>query len=36
MRFAVKTRPEHQSREEPRDIWVAADQIPLFEWRDIF
>jgi F420-dependent oxidoreductase-like protein len=31
MRFAVKTRPEHQSWEELRDIWVAADEIPLFE-----
>jgi F420-dependent oxidoreductase-like protein len=31
MRFAVKTRPEHQSWQELRDIWVAADEIPLFE-----
>jgi F420-dependent oxidoreductase-like protein len=31
MRFAIKTRPEHQSWEEIRDIWVAADEIPLFE-----
>jgi len=31
MRFAVKTRPEHQNWEELRDIWVAADKIPLFE-----
>jgi alkanesulfonate monooxygenase SsuD/methylene tetrahydromethanopterin reductase-like flavin-dependent oxidoreductase (luciferase family) len=31
MRFAIKTRPEHQAWEELRDIWVAADDIPLFE-----
>jgi F420-dependent oxidoreductase-like protein len=31
MRFAIKTRPEHQSWEEIRDVWVAADDIPLFE-----
>ncbi len=31
MRFAVKTRPEHQSWKELRDLWVAADQIELFE-----
>jgi len=31
MRFAVKTRPEHQSWKEIRDLWVAADQIELFE-----
>lgn len=31
MRFAVKTRPEHQTWAEIRDIWVAADQIELFE-----
>src|SRR5260370_41840096 len=31
MRFAIKTRPEHQVWEELRDIWVAADEIPLFE-----
>ncbi|MBV9381692.1 MAG: TIGR03560 family F420-dependent LLM class oxidoreductase [Streptosporangiaceae bacterium] len=31
MRFAIKTRPEHQTWEEVRDIWVAADEIPLFE-----
>ena len=31
MRFAVKTRPEHQSWDELRDIWVAADEVPLFE-----
>ena len=31
MRFAIKTRPEHQTWEELRDIWVAADELPLFE-----
>ncbi|HSZ40408.1 MAG TPA: TIGR03560 family F420-dependent LLM class oxidoreductase [Trebonia sp.] len=31
MRFAIKTRPEHQSWEEIRDVWVAADDIQLFE-----
>ncbi len=31
MRFAIKTRPEHQRWEEIRDIWMAADEIPLFE-----
>jgi F420-dependent oxidoreductase-like protein len=31
MRFAIKTRPEHQAWEELRDLWVAADEIPLFE-----
>jgi len=31
MRFAVKTRPEHQTWEELRDAWIAADEIPLFE-----
>ena len=31
MRFAIKTRPEHQRWEEIRDIWIAADEIPLFE-----
>ena len=31
MRFALKTRPEHQTWEELRDIWVAADEVPLFE-----
>jgi F420-dependent oxidoreductase-like protein len=31
MRFAIKTRPEHQRWEELRDIWIAADEIPLFE-----
>lgn len=31
MRFAVKTRPEHQSWKQIRDLWVAADQIEIFE-----
>jgi len=31
MRFAIKTRPEHQTWEEIRDAWIAADEIPLFE-----
>src|SRR5487761_259405 len=31
MRFAIKTRPEHQQWEEIRDAWLAADEIPLFE-----
>ena len=31
MRFAIKTRPEHQTWEELRDAWVVADEIPLFE-----
>jgi F420-dependent oxidoreductase-like protein len=31
MRFAIKTRPEHQTWEEMRDVWVAADEIELFE-----
>jgi F420-dependent oxidoreductase-like protein len=31
MRFAIKTRPEHQRWEELRDLWIAADEVPLFE-----
>ncbi|KAA9153695.1 TIGR03560 family F420-dependent LLM class oxidoreductase [Amycolatopsis acidicola] len=31
MRFAIKTRPEHTSWNELRDVWVAADDIELFE-----
>ncbi|HYB49046.1 MAG TPA: TIGR03560 family F420-dependent LLM class oxidoreductase [Streptosporangiaceae bacterium] len=31
MRFAIKTRPEHQTWEELRDAWIAADEVPLFE-----
>jgi hypothetical protein len=32
MRFAIKTRPEHQAWEELRDIWLAADEIPLLSF----
>ncbi|MBO0786020.1 MAG: TIGR03560 family F420-dependent LLM class oxidoreductase [Actinobacteria bacterium] len=31
MRFAIKTRPEHTTWEQLRDVWVAADEISLFE-----
>nr|MDA8322841.1 LLM class F420-dependent oxidoreductase [Actinomycetota bacterium] len=31
MRFAIKTRPEHQSWTQLRDLWLAADRIELFE-----
>ncbi len=31
MRFAIKTRPEHQSWAQMRDVWIAADKIELFE-----
>ena len=31
MRFAIKTRPEHTTWEQLRDVWVAADDIELFE-----
>jgi F420-dependent oxidoreductase-like protein len=31
MRFAIKTRPEHQSWAEMREVWLAADQIEIFE-----
>ncbi len=31
MRFGIKTRPEHVTWEPMRDLWLAADQIPLFE-----
>jgi len=31
MRFAVKTRPQHISWAQMRDLWVAADDIELFE-----
>jgi F420-dependent oxidoreductase-like protein len=31
MRFAIKTRPEHQTWSQIRDLWLAADQIELFE-----
>ena len=29
--FALKTRPEHQTWDELLDLWVAADDYPLFE-----
>jgi F420-dependent oxidoreductase-like protein len=31
MRFGIKTRPEHTTWEEIRDVWVAADDIELFD-----
>jgi F420-dependent oxidoreductase-like protein len=31
VRFAIKTRPEHTTWTELRDVWVAADGIELFE-----
>ena len=31
MRFAIKTRPEHTTWQRIRDVWVAADDIELFE-----
>jgi len=31
MRFAIKTRPEHQTWAEMRAVWLAADQIEIFE-----
>ncbi len=31
MRFAIKTRPEHQTWAQMREVWRAADQIELFE-----
>ncbi len=31
MRFAIKTRPEHQTWAEMREVWLAADKIELFE-----
>jgi F420-dependent oxidoreductase-like protein len=31
MRFALKTRPEHQTWEELLALWVAADEHPVFE-----
>ena len=35
MRFAIKTRPEHTTFTEIRDVAVAADEIELFEsWWD--
>jgi F420-dependent oxidoreductase-like protein len=31
VRFAIKTRPEHTPWAQIRDVWVAADEVPLFE-----
>src|SRR4051812_18571519 len=31
MRFAIKTRPEHTSWEQMRDVWIAADEYEVFE-----
>lgn len=31
MRFGIKTRPEHTTWEQMRDVWVAADDIELFD-----
>jgi F420-dependent oxidoreductase-like protein len=31
VRFAIKTRPEHTTWAQMRDMWVAADEIELFE-----
>jgi F420-dependent oxidoreductase-like protein len=31
VRFAIKTRPEHTTWAEVRDVWVAADDIEIFE-----
>jgi F420-dependent oxidoreductase-like protein len=31
VRFGIKTRPEHQTWAQIRDVWVAADDIGLFE-----
>jgi F420-dependent oxidoreductase-like protein len=31
MRLAVKTRPEHTTWAELRDLWIAADDVELFE-----
>jgi F420-dependent oxidoreductase-like protein len=31
MRFGIKTRPEHTTWAELRDVWVAADDIELFD-----
>ncbi|GAA0620995.1 TIGR03560 family F420-dependent LLM class oxidoreductase [Kribbella sandramycini] len=31
MRFALKTRPEHTTWQQMRDVWVAADQHEIFE-----
>jgi F420-dependent oxidoreductase-like protein len=31
VRFAIKTRPEHTTWEQMRDVWVAADEFGIFE-----
>jgi F420-dependent oxidoreductase-like protein len=31
VRFAIKTRPEHTPWAQIRDVWVAADEVDLFE-----
>ncbi|WP_199435154.1 TIGR03560 family F420-dependent LLM class oxidoreductase [Qaidamihabitans albus] len=31
MRFAIKTRPEHTTWQEILDVWVAADEMEIFE-----
>jgi F420-dependent oxidoreductase-like protein len=31
VRFAIKTRPEHTTWAEIRDVWLAADEIAIFE-----
>jgi len=31
MRFGIKTRPEHTTWAEMRDVWVAADDIEVFD-----
>jgi F420-dependent oxidoreductase-like protein len=31
MRFAIKTRPEHTTWARIRDVWVAADELDVFE-----
>jgi F420-dependent oxidoreductase-like protein len=31
MRFAIKTRPEHQTWAQMREVWRAADQIDVFD-----
>jgi bifunctional non-homologous end joining protein LigD len=31
LRFAIKTRPEHTTWAQIRDLWLAADEVSLFE-----
>ncbi|TDD22771.1 TIGR03560 family F420-dependent LLM class oxidoreductase [Kribbella turkmenica] len=31
MRFAIKTRPEHTTWQQLRDVWIAADDFEIFE-----